>query len=676
METSGIGSSLITAAGAGSKDFEVESTAVGLASAETMVARSRLEDRTEEANLKLSAFGTLRSALEGFQYNISTLSSLSNLQQRTVSSSDYSVVAATVTQSAAEGSYQLEVSQLAQAHSIYSSHFDSTTDSVGTGTLTFNFGTVGASFAGNGEKSGGPVTIASSNNSLSGIGAAVNNAAIGVRASIVNDGTGNRLTFTSESTGGSSGLQVVVDDGDGVDDDASGLSLLHYDGTTGSGNQLTQSIAGQDALLKVNGLDITSSSNTVSDAMEGVTLNLLSSDAGSVKTLTVTTDKTTLKTSISNFVLDFNALRSVTDSLSSYDSTTGDTAQLQGDSTLRSLVSEIRSITGNTIENLSGNYTSLSSIGLSLSANNDGKLVLDEGELDAALAADFDAVGKLFAATATPSDSLVEYSEHTADTTPGDYALNVTQLATQGELTVGATVSSFVVDSGNDAFTMKVDGITSETITITQKDYTTGTALAAEIQNRINADSNLKDNQVSVVVSYETDHFVVTSNRYGSASTVEILTVEDVTQSGNIGLVTGAGVTGVDVAGTIDGVAATGSGQYLTASSGDAEGLKVWVKGGVTGDRGTVAMSRGYVDQLGRALDGYVEEDGVLEIREETLNDKLTGYSEDSTKLDARYEVLLSRYRRQFSTLNALLGQLESQREWMTATFEGLNGSD
>jgi len=249
-------------------------------------------------------------------------------------------------------------------------------------------------------------------------------------------------------------------------------------------------------------------------------------------------------------------------------------------------------------------------------------------------------------------------------------------LATQGELTVGATVSSFVVDSGNDAFTMKVDGITSETITITQKDYTTGTALAAEIQNRINADSNLKDNQVSVVVSYETDHFVVTSNRYGSASTVEILTVEDVTQSGNIGLVTGAGVTGVDVAGTIDGVAATGSGQYLTASSGDAEGLKVWVKGGVTGDRGTVAMSRGYVDQLGRALDGYVEEDGVLEIREETLNDKLTGYSEDSTKLDARYEVLLSRYRRQFSTLNALLGQLESQREWMTATFEGLNGSD
>jgi flagellar hook-associated protein 2 len=397
---------------------------------------------------------------------------------------------------------------------------------------------------------------------------------------------------------------------------------------------------------------------------------------GKPKIITVATDKTALKTSINNFVLDFNALKSVMDSLSSYDSVTGDSAQLQGDSTLRALKNEIRSITGNTISNLSGKYSSLKSIGLSLSSNNDGKLNLDEVQLDKALAESFDTVGKLFAATAAASDSLVEYSAHTKDTKPGNYALNVTQLATQGSLTVGATLSSFVVGANNDTFSMSVDGITSGEISLTQKDYVDGASLAAEIQNRINSDVNLKGKGLSVAVVYDTDHFVMTSNRYGSVSKVEILSVENGVESGNIGLVVGAGNAGVDVAGTINGVGAVGSGKYLSSSSGDSHGLKVKITGGILGDRGTIAMSRGYVDRLNTALEAYTKDEGLLKIREKTLNDKLVGYAEDSTKLDTRYEALLTLYRIRFSTLNALLGKLNSQSEWMKTSFEGLSGNN
>ena len=125
MSTAAIGSSLIAAAGAGSKDFEVESTAIGLADAETMVARSRLKDKTEDSTLELSSFGTLRSALDGFKYNISTLQSLSSLQKRYVGSSDTSVLTATATQSAKEGTYSVEVSQLAKSQSFYSSSLTS-----------------------------------------------------------------------------------------------------------------------------------------------------------------------------------------------------------------------------------------------------------------------------------------------------------------------------------------------------------------------------------------------------------------------------------------------------------------------------------------------------------------------------------------------------------------------
>jgi len=539
----------------------------------------------------------------------------------------------------------------------------------------------------NPKRTSGTVVINSTNNTLMGVRDAVNAAKIGVQAAIVNDGSGYRMTFSSTMTGAANSIQTSVSgDSDSNDTDAAGLSRFVYNDTT---KNMTQSVSAQDAKIKVNGLSVSNESNTVTDVVEGVTLGLVAADVGKSKTVTVVNDQSGLKTAIENFVLDFNALRDITTSLSAFDSTTGESAGLQGDPTLRSLISEVRSLISTPVASLSGNYNTLSSIGVTLSKNNDGKLALDSKKLDLVLKDNFDAVGQLFVATATSTDAQVSFKEHTKDTKAGAYAVNITQVATQGKLTSGVTVGSssggnVTVGSGNDTFTMKVDGITSGTISLTQRTYSTKTDLASEIQSKINGDSLLAASGVKVIVSYDSvaNKFSMISDRYGSASKVEMLTVESAGsgagQSGEIGLATGGSAsTGVDVNGTINGVAALGTGQYLTSSTGDSKGLKLLVSGGATGARGTATMTRGYADQLISTVDKYVDKTtGLLKVREDAINDKLKSYTADGVKLDARYETLLSRYRRQFSTLNALLGSLDMQSEWMKTSFEGLNGNN
>ena len=450
-----------------------------------MVARSRLKDKTEDSTLELSSFGTLRSALDGFKYNISTLQSLSSLQKRYVGSSDTSVLTATATQSAKEGTYSVEVSQLAKSQSFYSSSFTSLTDSVGTGTASFQFGTSTKAVSGattavasgktdsdgivvtvagtaltipdnqdlstasgvdsfiaavktainadatlsaagitaavnesstagadtitvtdqegddfsitvaaptggsaaatesevaaalgfssgvaavdklvlNPQRTSGTVVIDSTNNTLMGLRDAVNAAKIGVQAAIVNDGSGYRMTFSSTTTGAANSIQTTVTgDNDSNDSDSSGLSRFVYNDTT---KNMTQSVSAQDAKLKVNGLSVTSASNTVTDVMEGVTLGLVAADAGKSKAIAIVNDQSGLKTAVENFVLDFNALKDITASLGAFDSTTGESAGLQGDSTLRALVRDVRSLISTPVASLSGNYNALSEIGVS-----------------------------------------------------------------------------------------------------------------------------------------------------------------------------------------------------------------------------------------------------------------------------------------------------------------------
>ena len=180
----------------------------------------------------------------------------------------------TVGQTALPASYSVEVVNLATSQKLTSGSFATADTVVGTGALTI---AVGANAFN--------IEITDENNSLSGIRNSINAALenTGVAATIVTADAGSYLILTGEKTGASNTMVVTQTGGDG------GLSALEYD----PGNSLfslTESIAAQDALVRIDGFDILSDSNVIDGAIEGVTINLLQSDPGVPETLLVAND--------------------------------------------------------------------------------------------------------------------------------------------------------------------------------------------------------------------------------------------------------------------------------------------------------------------------------------------------------------------------------------------------
>lgn len=665
VSVSGIGSGL-----------DIKSLVDQLVAAERTPVETRLNTKEATVQARLSAYGMLKSALSSFQSTASGLADASAFLGLKATSSDSSVVSASASSSAIAGNYSIEVSTLATTHSIASKAFTDTATVVGTGSLTFQFGTYdsgGNTFTPNSDKSIQVVDI--TDGSLVGIRDAVNNANVGISASIVNDGSGYRLVFRSDDSGAANSIKVTVSDStDANNTDDAGLSQLAYDptGALGSGKNMSQTVAAVDASFSVNGLPITSSSNQVTSVIEGVTLDLKNTTSGTPVSVSVARDTSSITSKVQSFVTSYNDMIKTINSLTSYNASNGSAGILLGDSIARNVTSQIRDLLSSTVTGLTGNYTSLTNIGITTQAG--GTLKLDETKLSSALTSDYSVVGKLFAAIGTTDDSLVSYVDSTSSSTVGEYAINITQLATQATVT-GAATSGFplTVDANNDNFVIKVDGTQSASISLTQKSYASGAELAVELQSRINGDTTLKNAGVSVSVSYVTDHFEISSTTYGSDSTIEIVTVDTNTAS-SIGLSVAAGTDGVDVAGTIGGVTATGSGQILTAN-GSAAGISLKIEGTTTGSRGTVVFSRGVADQMNTLLEEYLASNSIIDARTEGLNNRLDDINTQRDRLETRLAIIQQRYTTQFTALDTLLGQLQSTSTYLTQQLAALPGA-
>lgn len=636
---------------------------------------------------QLSAYGSFKGALSAFQSSMSGLSNLSKFQSFKSTTTDATVVTASVAGNAVNGSYAVEVTQLAQAQKLRSKTFAGVTNVVGAGTLTFQFGKYsGGTFTPNADKSSQAVTIGSGQSSLTGIRDAVNAANFGVTATILNDGIGDRLIFTSKDTGENNGLKITVADAsDASNTDDAGLSQLAYDpaAIAGSGKNLTESVVAQNASVKVDGISVTKATNVMSDVIQGVTLNLLKiSAANTTTTINVARDTDTVKSSIEAFVKSYNDINKTVKDLTGYNAATKKGAILQGDGSALSVLTQIRRNLNSMLTGLNGAYSSLSQIGVSF--QKDGTLALDSTKLQKALDTNFNDIAGLFASVGKPTDSLVNYISATDKTKPGSYAVSVSQLSTQGKKsgaataaladTAGTFTAPFVVDSTNDTFTLKVDNTLSGTITLAQGSYATAAALTAEIQSKINGDSALKTVAASVVVSFDsaTDMLMLTSSRYGSTSAIEVAAVDTNTAT-TLGFSSGLGVAGVDVVGTINGVNATGAGRFLTGATGDvSEGLKLEITGTTTASRGTLDYTQGHAYRLDKLADKLLESSGSIASR-------IDGISKSIKDLTQRREVLVDRfdrkersYRTQFTALDGLLGKMRGTSEYLTQQLAAL----
>ncbi|MBV1885428.1 MAG: flagellar filament capping protein FliD [Gammaproteobacteria bacterium] len=772
IQSLGIGSGLLTA------DLVDQ-----LVAAEREPVEERLLIEQEEIEAKISAFGTVNSLMSTLDGTVSALASTVSFNAKTASSSDETIITATASSIATTGRYDIVVSTLAQSHSLSTaSTYATTNTTVGTGTLTFQFGTTDytegtdtyTSFTVNSDLASQELTIDSSNNTLAGIRDTINNANFDVSASIVNDGTGNRLVFTS-STGAAKSMEIVV-----TNDSGSGLADLDFNSTSTS---MEQSQAAADTAVTVNGLSATSSDRVISDMVTGITFNLKKVDASTTVSIDIANDTTSASNKIQSFVDAFNELKTQTNLLTKYDDEGEDSGILLGDSTLRSIVKQLRSTTTGGIQGLSGStITALSEVGVTTDAET-GLLSYDSATFIAAYKATPEDILSLFATNGSTTNTEISYVDSLSDdTVAGDYAVVISAIAEQGAYYALNQADSYTIDSDSDTFVINVDGISSGTITLSSASYT-GETMATELNTQIALDSTLKDAGKSVSVAYTGGDLVFTSGSYGSTSSVNfssldtnttsVLGINDTTGtfvgadvlpiSGNITIdgdndtfemtvnstasgtitltqgsytgadlatqiqtqinadsvfsalgmsstvayVTGAsdghltvdfglttdtiafttvdtntiaelGLTrsvGLDVAGTINGATATGSGQRLTGLDGDdSEGIRVNVTSTTTGSKGDVSFIRGIGSQLAILLNTMLDSSsGIVANKTTTLNSLLTENKSDQTDLDERMDALTARLSSQFAFNDAIIATLNSTSDFLTTQFDLIN---
>ncbi|WP_454725107.1 MULTISPECIES: flagellar filament capping protein FliD [Cupriavidus] len=349
-----------------------------------------ITDAQTAATTKLSAYGLLQGALASFQNAAAALGAASLYNSTTTSSSNTGVLTTSADKTAVAGNYAVNVSQLATSQTLVSSGItDATGQLLGSASIKIELGTTAAdgTFT---PGSGTPTTINinGANNTLTGIRDAINASNAGVTASIVNDGSGTpyHIVLTSNTTGAKSSMRIsVASNGSGDPSTISGL--LSYDpaGT----KSMTENIKAVDAKLTVNGLAITSASNTVQGAVPGVTMTL--SSLGST-TVGVSTDTSSMASAVQSFVTAYNTLQSTVAKLDSYDADTKTAGTLLGDSTVRTIESQLRGVF-NTAPTGS-NALNLTQVGIGFNA--DGSMSLDPSKLNAALTSNRAGVQQLF----------------------------------------------------------------------------------------------------------------------------------------------------------------------------------------------------------------------------------------------------------------------------------------
>jgi len=368
----------IASSGVGS-GLDVNGLVQKLVSAEGAPKSARLDQQEAKVQGKLSALGTLRAALAKFQDTVAALKSLGRFQGRQTTLSVQDFLTATTDSTAVPGSYDVEVQQLASAQKLQSGTFAASSTIVGTGTLQITAG--GQIYE---------IDIDSTNNTLAGIAAVINSSAAAskVMATVISGATEARLTITARDTGLANAMTITQSGGDG------GLVKLEY---PPSGIGMTQLNPALDANVLVDGVLATSTTNAISGAITGVTLNVSQANAsGETTTVNVDYDRTATRKSVGDFVTAYNAVVDAIKSVASYNATTKQGGPLFGDTGVLNVGDQLRRVLTSNVPGVNEATDMLAEIGIS--AGLDGKLSVNSAQLDTAFNTNFDGIGQLFAA--------------------------------------------------------------------------------------------------------------------------------------------------------------------------------------------------------------------------------------------------------------------------------------
>ncbi|MBI5855424.1 MAG: flagellar filament capping protein FliD, partial [Nitrospirae bacterium] len=431
-------------------------------------------------------------------------------------------------------------------------------------------------------------------------------------------------------------------------------------------------VSAQDAVLQVGNLTFSRDSNTVTDAIQGLTLNLLKADSTQTIDIKVQTDTSEIKKKIKDFIAGYNAsIKFVNDQLTA-DPKNATPKPLLGEVNALLIKKQLQDTITALVPGSSSTFNSLSRIGIT-SSKTSGQLSLDDSKLSAALEDNVTNVTRLFAGVGVSSDANVEYVSKTSSTQPGVYSVAVSTAPTKATVTGSTAVpSAGILAAENLTVSLYSNATKTGDTPLAATVSLAAGSKASDIVNALNTAFATKGIKASA--SKTSDNKVkITATNYGDDSKLQAVSNQAATDQSGIGTTTLSN-QGVDIAGLINGHGADGVGEVLTARSGFPEaGLKVKVPVNTTGLFGNVTLSSGAADRLTAFLDRTTKLKGSSDTRQQGINTTLKTIDADiarKTKAINRLEVTLTS---QFNRLEALLGQFKTQSETVTNALGSLS---
>ena len=356
-----------------------------------------------------------------------------------------------------------------------------------------------------------------------------------------------------------------------------------------------------------------------------------------------------------------------------YDSENEKYGSLVNDSLAKSVIGQMRNIFASSVTGLTDDATFKALTNLGIRTELDGSLSITDKEFDAAFKDNLEDVQKLLSASTESSSSGITVNSFGKQTNAGEYDVVITTTPRKGAFTGDAMAQGFPFNTGSLSFglNLTVNGVASDFITVpTDVTYNTESDLAAAMQSAINADAKFKASGTTVTVSFDTDHFVMTSTKYGASSNVNVNSVTSDVDN-YLKIAQGNGSAGRNVSGTINGVVGFGLGQVLLPKVGEpGAGLSVIV--GENATSSTVNFSRGVGGQLNDIVNNFLQSNGLLDKREEKLERDITGLEGEEERLDRRMSAYEERLMQQFIAMENILNGLNNSGSFLDNLFKSL----
>ena len=400
----------VTGLGSG---LDIEGLITGLMNVESAPQLALFAERSQKATSLLTGLGEISTALSSLQTSLTDLKSADTFGAVSATTSDADYAKVSADPGAVASSYELEVTSLAQRQSLVSGDFAATTTQVGTGTLTISLGTptynvspadttTYSSFTADNTITAVNVTISSGSDTLAGVRDAINAATNLVTASLVKNGSNYKLMLSPTDSGVAKSMSIsVADSSDSSNTDNTGLSQLAFDSTA---SNLSQIRPGSDAAFTINGMSLTSSSNTLSDVIDGIDVTLLQKTTSAI-TLTVAEDHSTAENAIEAFISAYNEYVTKHLRLTNYDATSEVAGSLIGDFTARNVFDNLRSQLTSGISSATGTYSALSDIGVEVQVG--GTLKLNSTQFQSSMVSDKESVQSIFVDRVSSGTTLV-----------------------------------------------------------------------------------------------------------------------------------------------------------------------------------------------------------------------------------------------------------------------------